>query len=331
MATVEGGAPSMSAPAIGGFWRRLAAFALDSVILSVPAIVVGFALFDFFASFGQAGRLLGAVIVLAYCGALNSRIGGGQTVGKRLLGLRVVNRLGEPIGFARACLRTTILGLPWFLNGLYLKTAFDPEMQIPFDQTVVLVLLGLVVFGGGGAIVYLFIFNRATRQSLHDLAVGTFVIRASSPAGAITSSIWRIHLAIVGCLSVLVVLAGVSADYWGQRLLGDNLRPLLAIQRSLLALPDVRSASVTLVYDLGQREERPRLAASVVLAERPAIWESVATKYAAVVLREDPDAKLAPKIIIELVYGFDLGIASGTRKVSGNFTPSEWQTKIDSL
>ena len=38
---------------------------------------------------------------------------------------------------------------------------------------------GLILFGFGQAIVYLYIFNRRTRQSLHDLILGTFVTQTT--------------------------------------------------------------------------------------------------------------------------------------------------------
>src|SRR5690348_14117245 len=76
-------------PPIAGFWRRLAAFVVDALILGVPAMLLGFAMFDWAASLGQAGRLIGFVVALLYFGLLNSRLGGGQTLGKRLLGIRV--------------------------------------------------------------------------------------------------------------------------------------------------------------------------------------------------------------------------------------------------
>ena len=66
--------------------------------------------------------------------------------------------------------------LPFFLNGVFTDRPWLGELAV------------FVVFVWGGAIVYLFLFNRRTRQSLHDLICGTFVVRkkaggrSSSPA-----------------------------------------------------------------------------------------------------------------------------------------------------
>src|SRR5262245_3395670 len=128
-------------PPIAGFWRRLAAFVVDGLILAVPAMLLGFALFNWAASLGQAGRLIGFVVALLYFGLLNSRLGGGQTLGKRLLGIRVTDRNGAPLSPLRAILRYLVLAVPYFLNGLW----FDLEgsWARPLTQ-----LLGLARPGG---------------------------------------------------------------------------------------------------------------------------------------------------------------------------------------
>ena len=56
-------------------------------------------------------------------------------------------------------------------------------------------LQSVVVFGLGGALAYLYAFNRRTRQTLHDLVTGTYVLEAGGPA-EIDERIWRPHLAV---------------------------------------------------------------------------------------------------------------------------------------
>ncbi len=57
----------------------------------------------------------------------------------------------------------------------------------------------LVIFGGVLSVTYLYIFNRVTRQSLHDLAVGTFVVNADAERQH-TGAAWRPHFIVVGTL-----------------------------------------------------------------------------------------------------------------------------------
>jgi hypothetical protein len=87
--------PAPDITPIAGFWRRLTAFVIDCLILSVPTLLLGLALFRWVAGLGPTGRLIGFVVALLYFGVLNSHFGGGQTLGKRLLGIRVIDRSGK--------------------------------------------------------------------------------------------------------------------------------------------------------------------------------------------------------------------------------------------
>jgi uncharacterized RDD family membrane protein YckC len=174
---------------ISGFWRRLLAFILDGLLLGLVGVVLGLFWFDPLARLGGWGRLLGFCASLVYFGVLNSAIGGGQTFGKRVMRVRVVDRSGQPISPGRSFLRYTVLGAPYFLNHLLIPPSL---LMSPIGLPIVFILLGF-----GGAIVYLYIFNRRTRQSLHDLVAGTFVTR-TTPPGYVVGSIWRPHLIVVG-------------------------------------------------------------------------------------------------------------------------------------
>jgi uncharacterized RDD family membrane protein YckC len=190
---------------ISGFWRRLLAFILDGLLLGLVGVVLGLFFFDPLARLGGWGRLLGFCIALVYFGVLNSAIAGGQTIGKRIMKIQVVDRSGHSISPARSFLRYAILGAPFFLD----------HLVIPLSVTMspIGALIVLILFGFGGAIVYLFIFNRRTRQSLHDLVMGTFVTRASPP-GKVVGAIWRPHLIIVGVW--LVVVIGIGSAWKSQ-------------------------------------------------------------------------------------------------------------------
>lgn len=74
-------------------------------MLGIVGMLLSALLFDTFARMGVYARLIGFAIALAYFGVLNSRIGGGQTLGKRWLGIRVVDAQGQLLSPPRALLR----------------------------------------------------------------------------------------------------------------------------------------------------------------------------------------------------------------------------------
>ena len=70
---------------ISGYWRRIGAFAIDSIILGLIGLSLGLVLEDMFVDIGVWGRLFGFTIALLYFGIMNSVISNGQTLGKKLL------------------------------------------------------------------------------------------------------------------------------------------------------------------------------------------------------------------------------------------------------
>ena len=102
---------------ISGFWRRFFAFFLDSLLLGLTGLFVGIFFFKFFASLGAWGRLFGFVVASMYFGICNSAVLNGQTLGKKILKIKVVDRKGNGISLLRSFSRFMILGPPYFLNG----------------------------------------------------------------------------------------------------------------------------------------------------------------------------------------------------------------------
>jgi uncharacterized RDD family membrane protein YckC len=119
--------------AICGFWSRLLAIGLDCVTLVVAGYALGLLFGDQFAQMGRWGRLVGFGIALVYFGVLNSCVGGGKTLGKRLMGIRVVGEDGRCISTPRSLVRSAILSSIYFLPPL----GPDLDLQPHLDGRVV--------------------------------------------------------------------------------------------------------------------------------------------------------------------------------------------------
>ena len=176
---------------ICSFWGRLLALGVDLFLLFGVGSLLGRLFGNRLAQLGVWGWLVGFVLVLVYFGLLNSRVGQGQTLGKRLLRVRVVGVDGEQISPARSLLRAAILGALYFLNA-----------SIAGDLSGVIngVVLGL---GLGG--IYLYLCNRMTRQSLHDLVARTCVVRSDAAGPISLGTLARLHYIGIGLLVVLGV------------------------------------------------------------------------------------------------------------------------------
>jgi len=68
---------------IAGFWRRIGALFIDAIILGTVGFCLGVFLEKEFVQLGRLGRLIGFGTALSYFGILNSRMFGGQTIGKK--------------------------------------------------------------------------------------------------------------------------------------------------------------------------------------------------------------------------------------------------------
>ncbi len=313
---------------IAGFWRRLLAAVVDSLILAVPAYFVGNLFFDELAELGQNGRFIGLVVSLAYFGVLNSKLGNGQTFGKRLLGVRVVGASGEPIGLLRSAARSLILSLPFYLNGFDL-TPFSTD-----DKSTMLlpVFASLVVFGFGGAIVYLFIFNRRTRQSLHDLFVESFVVRADE-SGDVTARIWPIHFGIaLSLLAAALAAPALLQEQMSAVISDDAFKSLQGLEAEVLKLPDVRRVSVatqTVTFATTRETATTRyLVVTIGLRRRIEDTAPIFRDVAKAVLDREPSLLGQEKLRITIETGFELGIVNVTNTQTETGTAGEWREKI---
>ena len=94
---------------VAGFWRRPIAFLIDYLIVGLIGMLLGMLFYDWLVSLGPLARFIGLAIALAYFGVLNSEIGHGQTVAKRLLRIKVVGVDNECSGLGASLLWTGIL------------------------------------------------------------------------------------------------------------------------------------------------------------------------------------------------------------------------------
>ncbi len=189
---------------IRGGW--CGAFFLDGLVLGAVGWAAGLFPSDQFVHMGPWGRLLGFCVALPYFGLLNSRVGGAQTLGKRALGIKVVGRDGALLSVPRSVARYLPLGVAWSLNGAQIPDTVQASFW--------LYALSAVVFGVGLSIVYLFVFNRATRQSLHDLLVGSFVVQASATEPVKGPPLWRVQMAVCGAFLLGSAFLPFSCRTW---------------------------------------------------------------------------------------------------------------------
>jgi uncharacterized RDD family membrane protein YckC len=134
---------------------RLAAYLLDFLVVLIPAVLIAILIFgggDYDSVWGWVGAsllyaLLIAAVYFLYAPLLMIRQGerNGQTLGKQLVGIRVVRDNGQPFGFGAAVVREVVLKqlavniassiipfIPWFLT--YFWPLWDDENRTLYDM-----------------------------------------------------------------------------------------------------------------------------------------------------------------------------------------------------
>ena len=315
-----GGDTSGVAP-IAGFWRRLLAFVVDSTMLGIVGQALGWSLSSVWFEVGPYGRIVGQVIGILYFGVMGSRIAGGSTLGKRLLGLAVRGPDGRPIGIVRSLVRTSVWVIPWTLNGWAM-----PIMSNPVVSWVTAVL----VFGVGGAMVVTMLFNRRTRQGLHDILTQTYVLRIDGPPVQALPTPGRLPWVLsAAMLAFAVVLASVGRQLVSRAV--PQFQDLVTLQRRLQKDDRFFSAGVfdnTFHGSDGAKSRTLRVQVWYKGVPTEATRIKVMNEVARVALNMGDPEKF-DLIRIEVVSAYDLGIAE-LRANHGDSQPvSVWKQRVD--
>ena len=308
-------------PWICGFWRRIGAALVDTLLLGALGFALGLVFESLFVQLGSLGRLIGFSIALIYFGIGNSHVAGGQTLGKRLLKIRVVDANNSSIALGKSALRYVLLATPFYLNG------FTPSESNLLS--VMVYPLSLIVFGGSLAILYLYIFNRVTRQSLHDVIMGTFVVNAHAEAQE-PGSVWKPHFAVVGLLMLGALLLPVLTTQLAQDGTFENL---LKARTALLQEHDVSDVAISTSTSFsgsgdGGTQSTAYVAAQVSLKTNKLGDADLARQLATTLVASYPDALNKDVLQIKLAYGYDIGIWSQWAYYEYNFEPGEFRATV---
>ncbi|TQE92976.1 MAG: RDD family protein [Spiribacter salinus] len=221
--------------------------------------------------------------------------------GKRLLGIHVVDRDGNALTPSRAAPRALLVATPFVLNWFFYSPGSVPGMVIGAALWWV-GLPGLMLAG-----LYLVVFNRRTRQGLHDWLTGALVIRRGvSPAPHDT--VWRPHLVVASGL--LLLSAALPLLVYGlMNQISHDFAPLdnmLSAQTQIQSHPGVSRVSVQhLDYWDGPRV----LEIGVLIDTDPDAQQELASRLASQARRAIPAAAGDP-VAVTLARGWSLGLTS---------------------
>lgn len=178
-------------PYIAGFWRRLIAFFVDILLIGFLCYIIANLFGSWVYKFPIVMSLVGYLLVITYFGIFNSKINQGQSFGKMLMSIQVVDQNQQYMNLPTSFLRAAILYAPFCL----MSWTVSPYLSLAIISSVV---LGSLLC----AQIYLFIFNKANRRCVHDFIGHTYVINENTTNSDIKPT-WTLHFYIAAILACI--------------------------------------------------------------------------------------------------------------------------------
>lgn len=318
-----------SAMSVAGFWRRALAFGLDLLFLCGVGFAVGTTFKPFLMHYGSDGRLVGYGITAFYFTICNASLFGGQTIGQMFLNIKVVDKNCQGISLFSSLLRSLIVTLP-----LWLSVLMNPNDDLIRGAYHWIFLAAIL----SATSVYLLIFNRSTRQSLHDLVADTYVISCAA-SEVNRQKVWVGHYMMVALVFVGTIPAAVFAmDVMNE--LKSQEHELTEVRKILVKEPNIKDAALSVYTNVMKTIDGDVSFTGVkvnIVTDDNDLLEHENVKALAETVRQKCNAcKKLDFVNIVLSYGYDIGIWSdydsyGYLFDEDDFNPKQVNPKLSYL
>jgi len=302
---------------ICGFWRRCVAFVVDTIILGLLGVVLGSMLGQQFAMLGTLGSLVGFIIAICYLGIMNSHVGNGQSIGKKLLKICVVNKEGNLISIKRSCVRAAIVSVI-VCNGLSLNS-------VPLLGHVIAGIVAVVFIG----IIYFYLFNKKTRQGIHDIICGSYVYKVAAIGTPITATVSRVHYITYAVILIVITIASYTS-------LNENKDISFTLQE-LNKIDGAYAANVNYmtrkkVFDpkvgVVDGKASTKLTATIFVYKNSKTDDELKDEIARVVLNTYPAMQNVQILIVNIRRGYNIGIAQEYTDSWTSGSAQKWKEKL---
>jgi uncharacterized RDD family membrane protein YckC len=298
---------------VAGFWVRVFSDLVDAIVLGVFGFLLSLPLRGVFERLGERGVFIGLAISLAYSGVLQSAIGRGQTLGKRLLGLRVVKLDGSYLTLDRSLVRYVLVSFPVYQTAVaYALVTVLPFLRLQWVESLASGL-GVAFFLG----CFLVIPFHPLKRGLHDIVTGSVVVRngALDPAFVAAKNDPRRDRRILIGGALVAVLAGVAGIGLSSKARFSVEAPATMRAASELGMANVGVMDATILRPDGA----PHVLVVSGFLPRPSQgaapdWNAAAKRLASA-LREDVPGDDVDATSVILRTGYNIGIFSSYEQV----------------
>lgn len=321
-------------PIYSKFWNRVGAYLIDIIILGAVGFILGLFLGNTFVQMGGQGILVGFIIALIYFGLGNSSVFNGQTLGKRALKLQVVDADMDTLSILKSITRAIIYTVPYFF--LNYRLAGWSEFSILYIAKGVFFLTFLILLP-----IHL-LLNTPTRQAIHDLIVGTYVISLEAyPRQQLSKSkalpiVITVGLAII--ILGLIVFKNLSNNETTS--IVQELKPL---KEQIDNIDNVGYCSLSRqtssMKKLGSDEYISKneyfvlnifLGKNLISNMRPDNIEDMdfVKEAVRIIIRGYSDVNNLDYIQVNLIHGYNIGIYKSSKSLGFSNTLDKWKEKV---
>ncbi|MBL7669038.1 MAG: RDD family protein [Bdellovibrionaceae bacterium] len=158
---------------LAGFWRRLIADVIDKFALAGIGLGLSFIIEDWIIRLGTMSLLVGLLILIIYYLFGQSRFANGQTLGKRVMRIQVLDLSGQFLSLSSSLSRCLLQSTGLFF-GLYsgLVSAFAPTS---IEEIAVVLVDSLLVCIATSC--WLPVLLHPLKRGLHDYVANSVVVR----------------------------------------------------------------------------------------------------------------------------------------------------------
>ncbi len=226
-----------------GFWKRLVSDFLDAVFLAGVGFLLSLVTGDLFFEVGSQGAWIGLVISFLYTGLLQTSLGRGQSMGKKILGIQVLAMDGSYLSFPKSFLRYGVLA--FFVYNQAIAQMLGLTLNLDWTSILYTILVFCALLG-----CFLMVPIHPLKRGLHDLVAGSLVVKK----GTYTSDLvkldgkgkTRAKVAYGVWGGACLLLTGAGAYFFFNMPQFPEMDKLLAIGHRVSQETDFMNVSVTL-------------------------------------------------------------------------------------
>jgi len=281
---------------------------------------------DFFISIGTFGLLVGLLICIIYFTIGYSYLTKGQTIGKKAVNIQVITKDGKFLALEKSFLRAVALFFPFFLINLKIPGIEEDSLLFVLINAILLITLVGILF--------IYIFNKATRQTLHDFVAKSFVTENREQESQI--DLKKINPAIIfvyGMIAFFLLGLSVFNTYNSK----NKTSSINIVYKKLSQLNGVVRAGTsdnTTTFYGNQNNVTHSFNGILWVQNLPQelnkIEESAIVKDAVrIIFESNEDISEFDFIRITLIRGFNIGIARKTRSYYVSKSPEEWKEIVN--